>query len=158
MTIDALRGEELPTVWAWLIAEPELNSDDFGPKTLEDFRAYVDKGSADNTLIVFAVRTGRKLVGAVGFNPAEKCFRGIVFSPDVRGSGMAAKGVLGILEALWHLGVTTVSAKYFVTNERVTGFFRKLGAHFEGFDGHTTQGGVPVQYVKVSFHAPTPQD
>lgn len=157
MIIDTLRGDELTKVWNWLVDEPALHFDDFGPKTFEQFVEYMS-GLEGRNIIMFAVRKGKKLVGAVGFSPEDAHIKGMVFDESERGTGLPVSALRVLLLMLWKVGIKDVTFRYFASNRRMPGFLRKLGAKFIGLDGHTTQGGVPVQFAKWVVNAPVPEN
>jgi hypothetical protein len=144
MTLDEIRPDELAKLWAWINAEPHLHLADDSPKTLEAFVASL----ANENITVVAARTGKKLIGAIGFDPAKSMLRGIHFIPEVRGTVHTYAAVKALLETVKPAKVT---ARYLSSNKRVASFLRKLGAVEVDGGGSAIQNGVEVPLQQVIF-------
>lgn len=147
MTIDDLKPHELEKLWAWVSAEPQAHMDDAGPKTLEAFVEHL----ANEKITVFAIRTGKKLVGAVGFQVHSSMLKGIHFIPEVRGSGLPRRGVDAVLHMLGGFGVPSVSVAWYASNARMTRFVQKLGGEITREAGKTIRAGEEVALHVAHF-------
>lgn len=118
MTIDLIKPHELAALYLMMCEIPEIHNPD------PTFRNFIERLNSDK-ILVHAVRTGKKFIGAVGFQESTWMFKGIHFIPEVRGSGVAAKAVIAML-CLYD--AEPVRAQYFISNSRVARFLYKLGA------------------------------
>lgn len=149
MTLDTITPDELKMLWGWMHEEPEFHIVDETPALFDEWTERLAIQGID----VIAVRTGKKFVGAIGFQPSTGMIRGVHFRKEVRGSGFARKALQALLASLFLAGAQTVSLRYLSTNMRAHRFFRRCGAEFNGIDGNTTQGGLNVPLLRATFHA-----
>ena len=152
-TNDSVR---VPKIWEWVQAEPTLHMTDDSPSTLEEFQEYL-KFHRHCGIKFFCVHEGDDLVGMVGarhIDHKHAMFAGIVFAPEVRGTGLAAKVVSKIVLGLKY---REVFARFFEHNKRVEKFLLKLGFRpatldLVGLPEEVLQKGEPVRFRTLAFH------
>lgn len=145
MTLAEMTPGEVAVLWQWISENPELHQDDYGPKTLEEFRAHLDKQG----VVPISVREGKKLVGAIGFAPETRWIRGIHFRPDARGRGLAYAAVKAILKSQ---EPHAVRLKYMADNPYMPGLVRKLGGVLVDGGWETARDGKLVPFQLVEFN------
>lgn len=146
MTIDLINPDELRLLWLAISSEPWLHFDDAGPKSYEEWARFL----ADNEIMIFSARMGRKWVGAVGFQEKAKQLRGIYFVPECRGGVIPKTAVTAVLAIL---SPVAVKARYFADNDRAARFLAKLGFEATGAEiPATIRGGQEVALHEVEFN------
>jgi RimJ/RimL family protein N-acetyltransferase len=151
--------QHYPLLWKWLHEFPASNFDDFGPHTLEQFAAEMDRRAQDEQ--TWCVTLHGEPVGAIGYcreSGYHGHFNGICFARDAHGTGVAREAIRRVMESVWATGTQKVSAYFFAHNRRVLRFLLRLGAVREGvLKDHTLQDGKPIDVLAVAFFAPEVQ-
>lgn len=156
LSLQPFPAESIPLLWEWMHEYPKANLDDYGPRTLEEFRMYL-LGRAQAGTKTLGVKVDGEFVGAIAVLQLDRIafFRGICFAKAVHGKGVAPHAVGLVLQAHWEEGFRKVGAEFMADNRRVRDFLEKLGAVDEGyFKAETMRGGRPVDVRRVAFFAP----
>lgn len=156
LALAAFPAELLPLLWEWLSEFPKANFDDYGPKTLEQFREWMLLRAQSGTKTLGVIVDG-SFVGAIAVLQLDKSamFRGICFSKAMHGKGVAHAACQIVLQAHWDEGFRKVAAEYMADNRRVRHFLEKLGAVDEGYlKRETLRGGRPMDVRRVAFFPP----
>jgi RimJ/RimL family protein N-acetyltransferase len=147
--------ENYRELWDWMNVNPDMNFDDYSPKSYTGFilevRERIIHGEA-----MLGVRVDGKLAGFVAVNrstPQVGMFHGICFAPEVVGKGIARQAVGMILDKELAMR-PKMMAFYFGHNAKMQKLTDRLGAFREArFFKQTTQHGKPVDLIGVAFYA-----
>ena len=132
---------------------PEANSDDYGPKDLEGFKALITK-RLSHGVVYLGVRDQQDLIGVIGLVKINKhvwetC--GVIFDKAVHGTGKAQQGFSLVLDLLRKAKAAKLSAKFFVDNSNIRKFLTEFGFVDEGvLRKQTLRGGQPVDVAVMA--------
>jgi RimJ/RimL family protein N-acetyltransferase len=133
-------------LWRWLNAPRDPNFDDYGPRTVEEFRLELDKRR--RLECTWGISLGGELVGYLGFIPQTQicgAFHGLVIEPEKRGMGIGAAAVAEAIGDLRVAGFEKFMVWVFADNHGIAHLFGKLGFTEEGYiSGATRRSGEPL--------------
>lgn len=149
--------DDVARLWGWLQEHPELNFDDYGPTSFQDFYGHL-RLEYESGVEYFVVDVkGLSTVGVYGLkivgHKAE--FHGLCFADYVHRTGVATKAVRQTLEMVFRdRSCRKVVATIFASNIRARSFFDGLGFRSEGFfRNETMQKGLPVHVERMALLA-----
>jgi len=142
----------LPRVWSWIQAFRKRVTDDFSPKTLEEFVEQWE--SLKDTRQTWGVWRGGELGGMVS---AEPWGPGIVvshalFKREFWGSATTRRALELIYKDLFDSGVRKIMGFPFASNHAIISLGKSIGARTEGvLHGQTMQNGKPVDLTLLGL-------
>jgi RimJ/RimL family protein N-acetyltransferase len=152
----ALLPGDLERVWALLLQDPQANFDDDGPKTFEEFEAWMLQRVQVEEIAVCEL--GEALAGVMAYRAVSDrlaALHGICFDRSLHGRGIAGEAFQRFVAGIWEKGFRKVMATPFADNQRIERFLQKQGAVEEGLlRGHGTRGGQEIDYRIMALFAP----
>lgn len=140
---------DIPRVWQWLEPFRARVSDDFSPKTMDEFvRWFMAQSDVMKTWGVY--RSG-ELGGVISFQQVSPVVgtAHATFKKTFWGHGTTIPALQMAFAEMFEI-VPKVSSPVFQANKAMLGLLAKMGARREGLlEGHTLQGGKPVNLVMV---------
>lgn len=162
VTLRAIAPDHVPLIWDWMQEFPKANFDDYGPKSIEAFKAeVVQRVEAREVLVVayldddpVGVMTYAAITDRLG------TFHGLCFAKRVHGTGVAAFAVSRFIDKLFGKPklqgvrpIEKIQAAYFEDNAFVERFLKRQGFQHEGkLRQHTLRGGKPVNCNLVALY------
>ena len=147
-----LEFSDISEVWKWANEFPEMNFDDSGPKSAEDFWSMMEDRMKHETMMI--AESGSIPVGIVAMRALSDrhvMFAGICFTRTVHGTGIPLQAVRKVLDQLYQGGVQKVSAKFFASNLRVERFLRTMRFQREGYlQSETMCDGKPMDMILMA--------
>jgi RimJ/RimL family protein N-acetyltransferase len=137
--------EALPRCWRWIESFRHKVSDDFSPKTLDEFVAVMAEQWP--RLKTWAIYANDELGGLVTFERISPWVgtAHMVLKPDFQGKGFALKALRQTFGEMFALGVGRLHFDVLQGNLAVGSLIVNLGGVREGcLRGHTLQAGNPV--------------
>lgn len=137
--------EALPRVWGWIAKFRERISDDFSPRTQDEFVAALAESWP--RYLTWAIRADGELGGLVTFERLSPWIgtARIVLKPDFQGKGLAAKAARAAAAEIFATGVGKLALHLFEGNLALSSMAASLGAKREGcLKGHSLRDGKPI--------------
>jgi RimJ/RimL family protein N-acetyltransferase len=140
-----------PEVWAWIASLRHKLIDDYGPKSMDEWMAFVEKNVPRQR--TWGVWMGAELGGVITFDQGSPMAGAVhlYFKRSMWGRAPmpAMRQVLG---QIFSGQTTKILTSVFEDNHAARGMFRKLGFENEGlFRSQTVRGGKPVGMVAVGL-------
>lgn len=147
-----LEVADISEVWEWANEFPEMNFDDAGPKSADEFRSMMEDRMTREMMMI--AESGSIPVGIVAMRALSDrhvMFAGICFRKTVHGTGIPLQAVRKVLDQLYQGGVQKVSAKFFAHNQRVERFLRNMRFQREGYlRSETVCDGKPMDMILMA--------
>lgn len=152
----ALRPADLERVWALLLQDRQANFDDDGPRTYEEFEAWMlDRVQVEEIAVC---ELGEALAGVMAYRAVSErlaALHGICFDRSLHGRGIAGEAFQRFLAGIWARGFRKVVITHFADNARVAAFLAKQGAIEEGLlRRHACRGGTEIDVRIAALFAP----
>jgi RimJ/RimL family protein N-acetyltransferase len=140
-----------PEVWAWIASLRDKLIDDFGPKTMDEWMAFVEERVPQQR--TWGVWMGGELGGVISFERGSPMAGAVHLYFKRSMWGRAPMPAMGqVLTLLFESGITKILTSVFEDNHAARGMFRKLGFENEGlFRAQTVRAGKPVAMVAVGL-------
>ncbi|HTB10932.1 MAG TPA: GNAT family protein [Bryobacteraceae bacterium] len=140
-----------PEVWAWIGGLREKLIDDFGPRTMDEWMAFVEENVHRQR--TWGVWMGGELGGVITFDKGSPMAGAVhlYFKRSMWGRA-PMPAMRQVLELIFAGPTTKILTSVFEDNHAARGMFRKLGFLVEGhFRSQTVRGGKPVAMVAVGL-------
>jgi RimJ/RimL family protein N-acetyltransferase len=141
------------SMWGWLQEQPWFNFDDYGPRTLFEFKTAIEE-RLRNERMWLILKRGHPcgIVAYLPFTPRVGFFHGICFPKGHCTREEKRAGIRLVIEHLFAAGVEKINAQYFFDNQKIDAFLKDLGAVREGYlKAHTMRNGAPTDMVQVAI-------
>lgn len=143
----------LPRAWAWIQSFRNRVSDDFSPKTLEEFVEYWE--AKRETQQTWGVWRGEELGGLISWEPYGAPGIGVghaMFKREFWGSKTTRRAMEMVCTELFTSGTRKIMGFPFASNHAIIALYKSIGARKEGvLRGQTMQGGKPVDMVALGL-------
>lgn len=143
----------IESAWNWLQEYPLANFDDYGPTTLEQFRAEFDSRIQSGETI-FGVKKDGKYEGFIAYKPLSPdvgTFHGICFSQGFFTPEEKRDAVKLAMSHLFERGTRKICASYFANNSKIAALLADLGFIHEGtLRAQTRQHGALLDMEMVA--------
>lgn len=157
LLISPVTEEWYSLMWDWIQHAAEATCDDFGPQTLEDYRA--ERRAMQSVERLWGVVVAEQPCGFIQFTPQTPMLgtMHVCFDPSVQGMGIATTALHHVRGELVAAGITKITIACFTDNHRVIALCRRFGAVNEGLlRNHTRARGKLRDMALMAIFKETP--
>jgi RimJ/RimL family protein N-acetyltransferase len=145
----SLDREWWPLMWRWLMEDPTMNADEFGPQSEAEYIAQREAMRGREQL--WGVIADERPAGFIQYQPISPMLGSmhVCFTRAVRGHGVATTAMCRVRDELIANGVRKLTIAIFSDNAPALALCRRFGAIHEGLLRHHTRTNGRLRDVRL---------